>query len=378
MIANLRNKLHFCNYIFFNTLNIMTKTGPRPRTHNVLFKIFFVLIGITIVAGLVIGYSFYQRIYSDNVSLTGKDTTYLFIPTGSTIEDVYRILFDNNYIVNKKSLQWVAEKKNYKKHVKPGRYLLSKKMSNNDLINLLRSGEQMPVNLTFNNIRTKEQLAGCVAAQIETDSVSLAKLLNDKEYVAKFGFNTNTIISLFIPNTYEFYWNTTAEQFIDRMAKEYKKFWNETRMSKAKEIGLSQSQVSTLASIVQAEQSKYNDEKATIAGLYINRINIGMLLQADPTVVFAIGNFEMQRVKTSDLAYDSPYNTYIYAGLPPGPISIPEISSIDAVLNYQKHNYLYMCAKEDFSGYHNFSTNLKQHNLYAHKYQAALRKRGIN
>jgi UPF0755 protein len=181
---------------------------------------------------------------------------------------------------------------------------------------------------------------------------------------------------MFIPNTYEFYWNTSAEKFVEKMAEEYKNFWNEDRKAKAEKMGLTQSEVSTLASIVEQETQK-NDEKARIAGVYINRINIGMPLQADPTVVFAVGDFTIKRVLNSHLRIDSPYNTYLYAGLPPGPICIPSVSSIDGVLNYEKHNYLYFCAKEDFSGYSNFASTLSQHNVNAQKYHRALRKAGI-
>ncbi|MCK9255795.1 MAG: endolytic transglycosylase MltG, partial [Bacteroidales bacterium] len=202
------------------------------------------------------------------------------------------------------------------------------------------------------------------------------KLLKSQDLAKKYGFNENTFLAMFIPNSYEFYWNTSAEQFVERMAKEYKNFWTEERKQKAANLGFSQSEVSTLASIVEAETQK-NDEKARIAGVYINRLNIGMLLQADPTVVYATGDFFLKRVLNKHLEINSPYNTYKYSGLPPGPINIPSISSIDAVLNYEKHNYKFFCAKDDFSGYHVFAVTNAQHEANARKYHQALRSAGI-
>ena len=250
-------------------------------------------------------------------------------------------------------------------------------MSNNDLVNLLRSGKQSPVKLTFNTIRTYEDLAGKVANQIEADSISLLKALRNPDLANKYGFSTATFFTLFIPNTYEFYWNTSAEEFIQRMAREYKSFWNESRRAKAKAIGLSQSEVAILASIVQAEQMSHPDERPKVAGLYLNRLKRGMRLQSDPTLVFAIGDFSINRVLNQHKSIQSPYNTYLYSGLPPGPINLPELSSLEAVLNPEQHSYLYMCAKADFSGYHHFSKTLSQHNVYAKEYQRELNRRKI-
>ncbi len=337
--------------------------------------ILFLSILIFIALGIY-AYVSYKKISSANVVLNSPNDKYLYIPTGSSFDDVVNILKKTNRIKNSKSFEWVAELKKYKNKVKPGRYLLKNNMSNEELVNLLRSGEQAPVRLTFNNIRTIEQLAGKVSKYIEADSLSIVNLLRDKDFVKKYGFNQYTIISLFIPNTYEFYWNTSAEEFIAKMAKEYKKFWTQERKNKAKKIGLSQSEVSTLASIVESETLK-NDEKPIVAGVYINRLKRGIPLQADPTVIFAVGDFSIKRVLKKHLEINSPYNTYKYKGLPPGPIRIPSASSIDAVLNYKHHNYLYFCAKEDFSGYHNFAKTLRQHNANARKYQRALNKRRI-
>jgi len=323
-------------------------------------------------------YSYYNKIFVPNIVAPAEGVS-IYIPTGADIDDVFRILdnSENLLIADIQSLMWIAEQKNYSNHIHAGRYILKNNMTNNELINLLRSGMQTPVRLTINNVRTKQELAGKVARQIEADSVEILDLLNDKAYILKYGFKPQTVISLFIPNTYELYWNTSAEKFFDKMRTEYKRFWTAERKAKAKKMGLSQSEVATLASIVQAEQSLHNDEKSIIAGLFLNRLRKKMLLQSDPTVVFAVGDFSIRRVLDRDKQIDSPYNTYKYAGLPPGPINLPEISSLKAVLNYKKNNYIYMCAKDDFSGYHYFSRTLQQHGVYARKYRKALNKRGI-
>jgi UPF0755 protein len=232
---------------------------------------------------------------------------------------------------------------------------------------------QTPLNVTFNNVRTKEDLAGKVSKYLIADSLSILNLFYDENKIGKFGFNTETYRAMFIPNTYQFYWTTSAEQFADRMKTEFDKFWSDERRKKAENINLSPVEVTVLASIVQSETAK-NEEMTRIAGLYINRLNRGQLLQADPTVKYAVGDFSLKRILNVHLEVDSPYNTYKYAGLPPGPINFPETSAIDAVLNYEKHNYIYMCAREDFSGYHNFAVTLTEHNRNAAKYRRELDK----
>ncbi|MDQ3191597.1 MAG: endolytic transglycosylase MltG [Bacteroidota bacterium] len=350
------------------------KKGKKSFVIKVIIAVFLV----SIIGGGIWAYEKYKMIYLPNVFLGKNIKQHLYIPTGSSMQDVVNILYENGYIINKSSFEWLAEQKNYKNHVHPGKYIIKSGMSNNKLIDLLRSGEQEPLKLTFNSIRTKEQLATRIASQIEADSLSIMKLLLDKNFLSnKYHMNPENILSLFIPNTYEFYWNTSAEKFLDRMANEYKAFWTEERKAKAKQIGLSQSEVTVLASIVQAEQSRHNDEKAIIAGLYINRLKKGMRLESDPTLVYAHGDFSINRVLNVHKEINSPYNTYRNTGLPPGPINLPEVSSLDAVLNYKKNDFIFMCAKEDFSGYHNFSKSLEQHNIYAQKYRAALNKRKI-
>ena len=282
----------------------------------------------------------------------------------------------NDALISLKAFHWVSKKKEYSKSVKTGRYLLKKGMNTNQIVNILKSGRQTPLNVTFNNVRTREELAGKVSKYLITDSLSILNLFSDENQIKKFGFTTETFRTMFIPDTYEFYWTTSAEEFADRMKSEYDKFWNDDRRKKAEEINLTPAEVTTLASIVQAETAK-KEEQNRIAGLYMNRLRRGQLLQADPTVKYAVGDFSLKRILNAHLEIDSPYNTYKYAGLPPGPINFPETTAIDAVLNYEKHNYLYMCAKEDFSGFHNFAVTFEEHSRNAAKYRTALDRNNI-
>jgi len=241
---------------------------------------------------------------------------------------------------------------------------------------MLKSGNQEPVKLRFQNLRMKENLAGFVSKKLELDSTKLVSLLDSDQLIHKYGFNKDNIYAMFIPNSYEVYWNTDADQFFERMNDEYQKFWTDERKSKAEKIGLSPIQVSILAAIVDAE-ALHDDEMPTIAGLYMNRYKKGTPLQADPTVIFANKDFTIKRVLNKYLSKESPYNTYRHSGLPPGPIMMPSINAIDAVLNYKKHNYIYMCAKEDFSGYHNFAVTAAEHQANARRFQQALDKLNI-
>jgi UPF0755 protein len=279
-------------------------------------------------------------------------------------------------VADRKAFDWLARKKNYPANVKPGRYRVSRGLNNNDLINKLRSGEQEPLMLQFNNIRTLADLAGRISGQIEPDSLSLLMHLLNPEVAESYGFTIQEFPAMFIPNSYEFYWTSSEKQFTNRMKQEYTAFWSKGRQEKAEKAGLSRVEVSTLASLVDQE-SLHNEENPTIAGVFINRLKAGIPLQSDPTVIFAWKDFTMRRVLNKHKEIDSPYNTYKYKGLPPGPICIPSISAIDAVLNYERHNYLYFCAKPDFSGYHNFARNLSQHNENARLYQQALNRRKI-
>ncbi len=342
----------------------------RPRWMRFLLWFLFLII----IASLVAGYFLYQVIYSDNVwSPEGKAVS-LYIPGDATFEEVKQSLYSKGVIENRSTFEWLAKRKKYPELIKPGHYLIKDGMSNDELINMLRLGKQTPVQVIFNNIRTKQQLAKNVGKQIEADSSALIKLMNDSVYQASLGLGTETALALFIPNTYEFYWNTSAEQFMDRMHREYRLFWDGSRDGKATALDMSRPEVVIMASIVEKETNK-NDEKAKIAGVYLNRLERNWLLQADPTLVYASGDFGLTRILNVHKKIDSPYNTYMYAGLPPGPICIPSISSVDAVLNAEDHDFLFFCAKDDLSGYHVFARSITQHNRNARRYRKAIENR---
>lgn len=313
----------------------------------------------------------YLRFFGENVSVPGGGSAYIFIPTGSGFSDVQSIL--SPFVTDGKAFSILAGIMKYNHGVKPGKYSIADGMSTRKLLVLLRSGRQTPVNVIFNSIRTQEQFCGVIARQIESDSLALLSVLSDTAYIRSVGFDSQTILALFIPDTYQLYWNTSAQAFVERMAREYKNFWTTNRLERLAATGLSRIEVSVLASILE-EETRQEDEKTLVAGLYINRLRRGMPLQADPTIKFAWGDFTLRRILLRHLAIKSPYNTYIHTGLPPGPICMPSVSSIDAVLNYAHHNYLYFCAREDFSGYHNFTTTLSQHLRNARRYQEALNR----
>ena len=301
----------------------------------------------------------------------------IFIPTGADYDTLLTLLGEEGeHITDLARFERVASLKGLSKSVRAGRYILKEGMSAKSVVGMFRGGMQSPVRLTFNNIRTLPQLAGRLAEQIEPDSVTLLAHLSSPEVAEKYGFKPEEMIGMFIPNTYEVWWNITPEGLTERMKKEYDNFWNEERVAKLARTRLTQKEVSTLASII-CEETRMTDEMPTMAGVYINRLRRGMLLQADPTVKFAIGDFTIRRVLNRHLEVDSPYNTYKYAGLPPSPICMPSIKGIDAVLNYKESNYLYFCAKEDFSGYHNFARTLSEHNQNARRYANALNRAGI-
>jgi UPF0755 protein len=315
---------------------------------------------------------FYQVIYAPNF-LVEKEGHYLHIPTGSSFEDVQRIVYDQRFVNDAVAFGMLSKFMKYHKLVKPGRYLIEKNSNNLEVIRKLRAGEQDPVMITFNNARLLSDMAAKLTVKLELDSVAFLRLLESEAMPEKYGFNQETFRCMFVPDTYEVYWNISGDELIARMHREYNRFWTDERKAKAAEIGLTPIEVGILASIVQAEISHY-PEAPVVAGLYLNRLKRNMFLQADPTLVFAAGDFTIRRVLNIHKQIDSPYNTYRNLGLPPGPINFPSVTSIDAVLNYQQHNYIYMCAKEDFSGYHNFSTNLQQHNINARRYQQALNR----
>jgi UPF0755 protein len=327
---------------------------------------FVVLIILTII---------YKNLFGTGI-VTDKNKQVIYIPTGSSYEQVMDTLESNLIIKNIKVLDWLAKKKKYPSLVKPGRYVIGESLTYNNLINLLRSGRQSPVKITFNNLRTLNQIAGKIGKQLEVDSMQIINFLSDDSNYAKDGFSKENIISVFIPNTYEFYWNTDAKGLYSKMLKQYRLFWNDQRLSKAKVENLDPIEVSILASIIDDEVAK-PDEKPRIAGVYLNRLKRGIPLQACPTIKFALNDFSITRILKKYLLVDSPYNTYKHSGFPPGPIGCATIEGMDAVLNAEKHDYLFFAAKADFSGYHNFSRTLSEHNRYALAYQKELDKRKI-
>ena len=327
---------------------------------------------ILFVGGITTG-KYVWRFIGGNVSDRAE---YLYIPTGSSYADLLAIIQKQELLKDTASFTWAAEKMNFGKKIKPGKYHLSAGMSNRHLINMLKSGNQEPVKLYFQNIRLKESFVGMVSKKLEADSLSMSKLLDSTEFVQAYGFTTNNVYTLFIPNSYEFYWNTDAKTFFTKMFENYEQFWNEERLAKAKKLNLSPKEVSVLASIVDSE-ALVDREMPIIAGLYLNRLQRGIKLEADPTVIFANKDFSIRRVLNKHLRKESPYNTYIHSGLPPGPITMPSIAAIDAVLNAKNHDYIYMCAKEDFSGTHNFASNLSEHLANAKRFQQALNDRNI-
>lgn len=335
----------------------------RPPKKLILFLLFSMLL-------ISFGFYAYQIVYTPNF-LVGKEDRMLVIPNGATFKSVQKQLHEGDYVQDLMSFAFIARLMDYDEKVKPGRYILKANMTNIQAVRLLRLGKQEPVKITFNNVRLLKDLSEKITSSLgmraeEFEAAAVKFSMNNTA-----GFTKDNLMCMFIPNTYEVYYNISPDALISRMHKEYQLFWNEDRKAKTTALGMTPLEISILASIVQAE-TVMQDEAPTIAGLYINRLKQGMPLQADPTLVFASGDFSLKRVLNEHKEIDSPYNTYKYAGLPPGPINMPRINCIDAVLNYKPSNYLYMCAKEDFSGYHNFTDNYRQQINNANRYQRAL------
>lgn len=336
-----------------------------------------VLIGL-VVAGFI-AYTIYQTMFVSNTAFN-NEVAHIYIPTNATYKEVREELEPLLKDIDK--FDALAERKKYTTNIKAGKYAIKKGMNNNDIINSIRSNN-IPVKLSFNNQESLERLAGRVSTQIEADSLELFTVMSSPEFLKSNGFSFKTALGMYIPNSYQFFWNTSAEQFRERMLKEYNRFWNDERLAKAKALNLTPDEVMTMASIVQKETAKV-DERKRVAGVYMNRLKIGMPLQADPTVIYAIkltsGDFDqvIKRVLYKDLEIDSPYNTYKYAGLPPGLITMPDISSIDAVLNYEKHDYFYFVADVKNFGYHKFAKTLSQHNVNRQEYVRWINQQGVN
>ncbi len=332
-------------------------------------KIITAIALLGVVAAGIWAYTIYRAIFSPNTDF-GNEEAFVFVRTNDDFDDVVHLL--EPLLKDIGTFETVAQKKGYATHVKPGKYAIRKGMNNNEIINALRS-RNLPVKVSFNNQETIADLAGRISTQIEADSMSMVKSFTDSLFLQENGFNEATRLAMYIPNSYEFFWNTSADEFRGRMLKEFKRFWNEDRLNKAKNVGLTPLEVITLASIVNKETAKV-EERPRVAGLYLNRLKKNMLLQADPTVIHALklhsGNFDTvyKRVLYKDLELDSPYNTYKYIGLPPGPIAMPDISAIDAVLNPEKNDYYYMVADVENFGYHKFAKDLAQHNRNKEQY----------
>ena len=339
--------------------------------------LFIVIAGL--VGGGLFAYKVYSAIFAPNTSFNNEEA-FVYIASDASFTSVKESL--RPLLNNMETFEQIAQKKGYAANVKGGKYAIKKGMSNNDIINALRS-KNIPVKVAFNNQETLADLAARISAQIEPDSTSLLNAFRDADFLKANGFNDDTKLAMYLPNSYEFFWNTTAEKFRDRMLKEYQRFWNEERVAKAKALNLDPHEVVALASIVHKETAKI-DERPRVAGLYLNRLRTGMLLQADPTVIYAIkkhqGDFDLviKRVLYKDLEIDSPYNTYKYAGVPPGPITMPDINAIDAVLNYEEHDYYYMVANVENFGYHKFAKTISQHNQNKVQYVRWINEQKIN
>lgn len=342
------------------------------------FKKILVYISLVVVVGAsVYGYMLYRNIFSPNTNFV-EDEVYVNIPTDADYNLALEIV--SPYVKNLEYFKMTAEKKSYNANVKPGRFLFKRDMNNNDLIKALRNN--VPLQLAFNNQERLEDFAGRIGSQIEADSTSLMQSFTDETFLKEQNMTRENVLSLFIPNSYEFFWNTSADKFRDRMAKEYRKFWTPERLEKAKAQNLTPLEVSALASIVHKETVK-SDERPRVAGVYLNRLNRGIKLEADPTVIYAVKKnaddftLEIKRVLNKDLLTDSPYNMYKYGGLPPGPIAMPDVTAIDAVLNPEKHNYIFFCASVTNFGYHEFAVTAAQHEANRQKYVAWINKQGI-
>jgi UPF0755 protein len=353
------------------------KNKPGSKKSGLLKKIIISFIVISLgssLGGAWITWKFLWRSNIKNVP-AGKDF-YFYIKTGSRFEDVMVDLRKSGILENEAAFEWVAKWKKYTEKVRPGRYLIKPDMGNNELVNLLRSGKQEPLMLVLNSFRRITDLAQFVCQRLEADSAALVQIFEAEKKLKELGLSPAGGLSLIIPDTYEFWWNTSAEQFFDRMTIEYGKFWNAERKEKLKSKNINAAQASIIASIVQQE-TNYKPEMPLVASVYMNRLNKKMKLQADPTVVYAIGDFTIRRVLKTYLEFDSPYNTYRYVGLPPGPICAPGKVAIDAVLNAPVNNLIFFCAKEDFSGRHNFAATSADHEKNAVAYRKALSKRKI-
>ncbi len=334
-------------------------------------------IGLAALAGIaLLSYAVtrYQREYSPNFQ--GEKAATLYIYENDRFERVLEQLEEQNALMRPQSFVKQAHKEGYPDNIRSGYYELPPGLGNKAALRKLSRAYQTPVRIRFNSVRSVTQLAGILAPQLMLDSAAIIRQFEDVRMLDSLGFNAQTLPAFFLPDTYEVWWNCSSEKLMQTFLKAYRSFWNDSRLAKVQANGLSPVEASTLASIVESE-SQAAEEWGTIAGLYMNRLRKGIPLQADPTVVFAVGDFSIRRVLNAHIGTDSPYNTYQHIGLPPGPIRIPSKAVLEAVVNAQPNSYLYMCAKEDFSGRHNFAENLAQHNRNAQRYHQALNRKKI-
>ena len=343
------------------------------KTKNKRLRVFIYIFAALVIIAIAIGF-YIRNIVFEPIEL--KEKVYIYIEPTTKYEEVVEQIKEKVDLPSEKFFQMISERMNYPKSVRTGRYAIKNAMTMPEVIRMLRSGNQTAVKLTFNNMRTKENLAGRISNQLLMDSLTLLASIKDEKKIEELGFDSNTIVAMFIPNTYEVYWDTSVDKLLTRMQSEYNVFWNESRKAKAEQIGLTPLEVSTLASIVE-EEATYSDEYPIVAGLYLNRLKRGQRLEADPTVKYAVGDFSLRRILYKHLEVESPYNTYRNDGLPPGPIRVPSINGIEATLSPQNHKYLFMCAKDDLSGRHNFATTHAEHVRNAARYQRALNDRKI-
>jgi len=341
----------------------------KPIKKNKKKYIIISSIGVITILFAYFGYVFFAKAI--------KKDFVLYVKNGTTLQEVINQLSENDALVSKSNFAVTAKLMGLRtKTLKTGAYKMEKGFSNAKMVNILLKGRQMPINVVFRTVRTPEDFAEFVAEKFYIYQDSMLQALKNNELLREFGVKDTTIMSILLPDTYQMYWTAKPREIIQKLYQGYQKFWNAERIQKANDIGLTPLQVTVLASIVEAETQK-NDEKPIIAGVYLNRYFKKMKLQADPTAVFAAQDFTIKRVTGDILKTDSPYNTYLHEGLPPGPINNPSKTSIDAVLNYEKHNYLFFCAKADFSGYHAFAQDYETHKKNAKLYQQALNMKGI-
>lgn len=333
-------------------------------------KVIIILSLLMIIVG-GIGLYLYNLLHDSAV----KNRIHLYISDDTTYEEISKQIL--SVVSEPRAFEYYAKKQDLATSFKTGHYVIDKDMSIIQVVRTLKNGWQTPVRVTMNNAKIPAQLAKKLEGQIDADSLAIIQVIGSDEVAKEYGFkNALEMYSIFIPNTYEMYWNTSVEDFVERMHQEYERFWTEERDKKRERSGLSRMDVSTLASIVY-EETRKGDEMPRVAGVYINRLKKGMPLQADPTIKYALQDFGLRRILKTHLKHESPYNTYLNKGLPPTPICMPSITAIDAVLDFESHNYLYFCARETFDGYHNFANTYNEHLQNARKYQRELNRRGI-